>query len=392
MESSEDKLWASKYLLDPLNAPQPSDETGPGTHYGSTFAPQPTGNSTASSNAMPRKTPSTFVRSSHSISDQKPIPALSTGSSNNPYRNGTSSNGYTTPPQSASPRKDRFSYRQEAFPDFDGSYSPNRRSVDQASTQIPTSTGGHASTTTGGRHRRTSSLNQRYPDDQSNRPLDMIKQGARQANRAPHLRKKHQVGPDSIDRLDNLTGAYHHEGPYDATLLARNTSYTNSPIEAVSASNEEALKATPREMINDSVEKHRPLDGTAMVPPGMADRYGNVYSYKEGTDMMIENNPEGGAYKRWPGVTYLPEDLKGKGEPSYSLEKALKEHKSHSRHISEGNNMENHIEMTTPAAQRRPLSDGQNYTDWQSHVRRSSSGAGKLRKRFGSLKLKSHKD
>lgn len=54
--------------------------------------------------------------------------------------------------------------------------------------------------------------------------------------------------------------------------------------------------------------------------------------------------------------------------------------------------MENRIEMTTPAAQRRPLSDGQNYADWQSHVRRSSSGAGKLRKRFGSLKLKSRKD
>ena len=130
----------------------------------------------------------------------------------------------------------------------------------------------------------------------------MIKQDARQANRTHHLRKKYQVGADSIDRLDNLTGAYHHEGPYDATLLARNTSYTNSPIEAVSASNEEALKATPREMIKDSVEKHRPLDGTAMVPPGMADRYGNVYNYKEGTDMMVENNPEGGAYKRWPGV------------------------------------------------------------------------------------------
>lgn len=74
----------------------------------------------------------------------------------------------------------------------------------------------------------------------------MITQDAKHADRAPHLRKKHHVGPDSIDRLDNLTGAYHHEGPYDATLLARNTSYTSSPIQAVSATNQEALKATPR--------------------------------------------------------------------------------------------------------------------------------------------------
>ena len=294
---------ASKYLLDPLNAPQPSDETGPGTHYGSTFAPQPTGASTTSSTTPPRKAPSTTVRSSGPSTPRKPTPSASTRSSNNPYRNGTrSSNDYPTPPQSASPRKDRFSNGSEPFPDFDGSYSPKRQSVGQASTQIPTSTGGQASTSDGNHRRRTSSLNQRFPGDQSHRPLDMLMEDNKKANRAPHLRKKHLVGADRIDRLDNLVAPYHHEGPYDATLLARNMSYTNSPIEAVSTSNEEALKATPREMIKDSVEKHRPLDGTAMVPPGMADRYGNTYDYKEGTDMMIEGDPEGGAYKRWPGM------------------------------------------------------------------------------------------
>ena len=294
---------ASKYLLDPLNAPQPSDETGPGTHYGSTFAPQPTGGSTTSSTAVPRKTPSTPVTSSGPSTDQKPTPSASTRSSNNPYRNGTrSSDGYPTPPQSASPRKDRVSNISEPFPDFDGSYASKRQSVDQASTQIPTSTGGQASTTTGNNRRRTSSLNQRYPGDQTHRPLDMLMEDNKKANRAPHLQKKHLVGADAIDRLDNLIAPYHHEGPYDATLLARNTSYTNSPVEAVSTTNQEALKATPREMIKDSVEKHRPLDGTAMVPPGMTDRYGNTYNYQEGTDMMIEGDPEGGAYKRWPGV------------------------------------------------------------------------------------------
>lgn len=125
------------------------------------------------------------------------------------------------------------------------------------------------------------------------------------ANRHPRLRKKHIVGTDTIDRMDTV-GGFHHDGPYDATLLARNTSYINSPVQAVRTTNEEALRATPREMIKDSIDKHRPLDGVAMVPPGMEDRYGNVYNYKEGTDMMIEDSPEGGAYKRWPGVVRSP--------------------------------------------------------------------------------------
>ena len=133
----------------------------------------------------------------------------------------------------------------------------------------------------------------------------MIKRDAKLANRHPHLRKKHIVGSDTIDRMDTL-GGFHHDGPYDATLLARNTSHRDSPVEAVSATNEETLRATPREMIQDSVKKHRPLDGVAMVPPGMEDRYGNVYNYQEGADMMIENSPEGGAYKRWPGVVRCP--------------------------------------------------------------------------------------
>ena len=329
---------ASRYLLDPLNAPEPSAETGPGTHYNSTFAPQSQNHSSTSSPPETPKTPTSSVRSSYPSSSQrlqktppsvsarssnrpsshKPTPSVSDRSSNNPYRN-ASSTGYPSPPQSASPRKDRFSsstHRRDAFPDFDGSYSPTstRQSTDQASTQIPTSTVGRNSSTTDGHRRRASSLTERFPGDQSHRPLDMIKRDAKLANRHPHLRKKHIVGSDTIDRMDSF-GGFHHEGPYDATLLARNTSSVHSPVQAVSATNEEALRATPQEMIKDSVEKHRPLDGVAMVPPGVEDRYGNVYSYQEGTDMMIENSPEGGAYRRWPGVvrllpsTYLPNFL-----------------------------------------------------------------------------------
>lgn len=110
------------------------------------------------------------------------------------------------------------------------------------------------------------------------------------------------IGPDTIDKLDWTSGAYHHDGPYDATLLARNISSPSSPLEAVAVSNREALKATPRENIIDSIQKHRPLDGVAMTPPGIPDREGRVYNYEEGTDLMIE---EGGNYKRWPGVVRL---------------------------------------------------------------------------------------
>ena len=325
---------ASRYLLDPLNAPDPSAETGPGTHYNSTFAPQTQDRSSTSSRTEPPKTaassirsgnpsssqrlqktpPSVSVRSAKPHSSQKPTPSNSDRSSNNPYRNAPPT-GYPSPPQSSSPRKDSFftsTYRQEAFPDFDRSYppTPTRPSTDQASTQIPTSTGGQNSTTTDGHRRRGSSLNQRFPGDQTHRPLDMIKKDAKTADRHPHLRKKHIVGPDTIDRMDTV-GGFHHDGPYDATLLARNMSSVNSPVEAVSTTNEEALKATPREKIKDSVERHRPLDGVAMVPPGMEDRYGNIYDYKEGTDMMIEDSPAGGAYKRWPGVvrSVLPENI-----------------------------------------------------------------------------------
>lgn len=184
-----------------------------------------------------------------------------------------------------SPRRDKFAARREDFAGSDIASTAQR-----ASSEIPTSTVGGC---------RNSLLSSRFDGDRSHRPLDIIKRDVLLANRAPHLRKKHHVGADSIDNLDTVGGAYHHEGPFDATLLAKNLSYKSSPVEAVRRTNLEALKATPREMIRDSVERHRPLDGVARLPPGMADENGRVYRYREGTDLMIE---DGGNYKRWPGV------------------------------------------------------------------------------------------
>jgi hypothetical protein len=138
----------------------------------------------------------------------------------------------------------------------------------------------------------------------SHRPLDQLRKEAKAANRAPHLKKQHIPGADVIDVLDKsaIGAPYHHEGPYDATLLSRNTNFKNSPVAATQQTNMEALKATPRENIQDSLGKHVPLQGTAVIPPGMQGFDGKVMRYEEGADLMREETAPGGAYKRWDHV------------------------------------------------------------------------------------------
>ena len=281
---------ASRYLLDPLNAPQPGEETGPGTSFNA-VDPMP-------SQSTPRRSVSTSHR-----------PRNSSGS-NNPYKT------YPSPPTSASPRGQQFPPSSPT----DKLSSPNHRSTDSHPPSPPNQSG---------RPRRTSSLSARYPGDRSHRPLDIIRRDTKLANRAPHLRKTHIPGPDTIDSLDNTGFSYHHGGPYDATLLARNLSPQISPVAAVHNTNAEALRATPQEVIKDSLNRHRPLDGVAVIPPGERDISGRAMEYEEGTDMMIA---DGGNYKRWPGVTYLPEDLKGKGEPSFSVDRALNQRTRQDEH------------------------------------------------------------
>ncbi|KAI4119112.1 MAG: hypothetical protein LQ345_000921 [Seirophora villosa] len=378
MDTPQDKQWAQKYLIDPLTAPEPSEETGPGTHYNSTFSSNP------------------YRQSTSTTSSQKKAPAVSVRETNPDHPNGLPS-----PPSSASPQRDRF-----PKPPPSQTSTHNRRSSDQASTQVPTSTGGQSSSIAPtNRVRRTSSLSARYQGDRSHRPLEMIARDQKLAHRSPHLRKQQHIGADSIDKLDIIGGGYHHGGPFDAASLARNQQYKNSPIEAVAGTNAEALRATPQEKILDAVRKHRPIDGVAVVPPGQADREGRLYNYREGTDLMIE---DGGNYKRWDGVKYLPEDLKGKGEPSYSIEKALKDSKrearEHRRVMSDGPPAYEMVPtaptsasggMRRPGMQARSSSYGahpepQRYSDWereQRHASASGSGNG-LRNRIGGLRRK----
>ena len=169
------------------------------------------------------------------------------GAASNPMRS-----GYPTPPGSASPRTSDF--RKEAFAAH-ADELPRRSNTVGSNARRGDVTGRH----------RSVSLGERFPGDDSNRPLDILRRESKRAYRSPHLKKKHLPGADLIDRLDVGPGeSYHHEGPYDATLIARNTSWETSPLAAVRDSTEEALKATPRESVIDAVEGHRPLDGTAV--------------------------------------------------------------------------------------------------------------------------------
>jgi hypothetical protein len=168
------------------------------------------------------------------------------------------------------------------------------------------------------RRRRGDSLGERFPGDISHRPLDQLRKEAKAADRAPHLKKKYVPGTDLIDSLDRtvIGGPYHHGGPYDATLLSRNMNPETSPVAAVQRTNMEALKATPKEHIRDALDKHVPLQGTAVIPPGGYDLSGKQMMYQEGADLMREEDAPGGAYKRWVGIVCEPYSL----HPKPSLE------------------------------------------------------------------------
>lgn len=271
---------AAAQLIDPLYEQTPAEESGLNSHFRSTYAPQ-----NSSERIAPPSPPQAFHNRQRSSTNpfRKSSGSSADRDSKNPFVKArpTSSSGYPTPPASASPRQSAFptSHRQEAF----GGYEDGNGAKARA-------------------RARSNSLGERFPGDKSHKPLDMLRRDSKRAHRSPHLRKNHQPGPDTIDRLDTINGRYHHEGPYDAALLARNLSWESSPVAAVHDTNEEAMRATPRENIVDSVRKHRPLDGVAVVPPGMKDRFGREYDYKEGDNMMIWG---GGNYKRWPGVVCL---------------------------------------------------------------------------------------
>ncbi|KAI9893665.1 MAG: hypothetical protein M1814_005880 [Vezdaea aestivalis] len=386
MPPSEDKQWASKYLLDPLTAPEPSDETGPGSSFGNTL--------------QQSRNPFT---SPENIISKKPVTLSTLKASSTPR------SGLPTPPTSASPQQNATfdappTYRREAL-------APDQLARRREKSAEPKRLGDGSDESP--RRRRGSSLTSRFPGDQTHRPLDTLRRENKMAERSPHLRRKYMPGTDLIDQLDiaPLGQTYHHEGPFDAALRSRNLSKKYSPLDAVRGSNNEALRATPPGRIKDSLEKHRPLDGVSSVPSGEEDiMSGHRLQYEEGTDLMIEE----GQYKRWAGMVrlpstalpnnpltklqkYLPEDLKGKGEPSYSIEKALKDSKVHRRVASDGNAV---FEMavsprmrssSTSETKREKDRTKMSYSEWEQDIRRSHGGSGTGLKKRLSLGRRQHK-
>ncbi|KAL8422203.1 hypothetical protein RB596_002809 [Gaeumannomyces avenae] len=336
---SIDKQWAKKYILDPLTAPEPSQECGPGSSFASPPCRRVSFNKNENKGPNTGKTtkrtpypstPSSTSPSRSSFQPENPFsdkPAIPSDgqATNRPAFGRSSSSGH--PPRysdSRSPVNSGFGRSQSVRQP--PSAHQNRASGHARSSSASIDKG--KGLETGGGLKRSGSLTQRFPGDMSHRPLDMIKRDVRAADRAPHLRKTRLPDTDTIDGLDTIGGTYHHGGPYDATLISRNTNKMYSPVEAVKDSNMEAIKATPKEYIQDSLVKHVPLQGTAMIPPGGVDMTGNVMRYEEGADLMREPDAPGGAYKRWDGIPYHPNDLKGKGEPSYTIERDLQQNKA----------------------------------------------------------------
>ncbi|EHK25431.1 uncharacterized protein TRIVIDRAFT_79303 [Trichoderma virens Gv29-8] len=336
-----DKDWARKYILDPLTAPEPSEETGLGSsHYNphrisvqalpSHTRQRPNSSSTSGSRSSNSNLRGSYpaANADHTLSLRKRLPPPPSASPDPPSL-GSNCRPMMHSSVAANPEDDFHPTNPFASPQPSSSkvlgrhasMNPHNHSASESVNY--NQPGAHRQ---GHNRSRTQSLGERFPGDMSHRPLDIIRSDTRAADR--HRRHRPRVSEtDIIDTLDTIGGIYHHGGPYDATLRSRNLDPRTSPVAAVQESNMEALRATPREYVMDSLRHHVPLQGTSTIPSGDFDYRGSRMSYEEGADLMREPDAPGGPYKRWADTKYHPDDLKGKGEPSYSLERALKEKK-----------------------------------------------------------------
>ncbi|EQL00649.1 protein kinase [Ophiocordyceps sinensis CO18] len=356
--------WALEYILDPLTGPpEPSQETGPASSHARTAA------------FIPQSLPLT------------PPPRHTSAVLGSPaYTSFPATPGHLLPycrhHRTASDIDDRCPASLDTYPDLATS-PPDYWSFDFFNSGSASNMASHVarreslllgrhhvdhdSVTSSPRSQRSRSLSPNFNNplatsssshpsnlplsrnsgDMSDRPLDKIRAAERR-----HKQRKPTTYTDIIDRLDTTGGPYHHGGPFDATLPCRNLDKMYSPLAAVRESNMEAIRATPRENLVDSLIWNVPIQGTASVPPGAMDLSGNVMDYAEGADLMREADAPGGAYKRWAGIPYHPEDLKGKGEPSFTLDRDLKS-KKRRRHSSMPGGA---FEMLGITARQRPAS------------------------------------
>lgn len=132
----------------------------------------------------------------------------------------------------------------------------------------------------------------------------------------PPYRKQHHRKPlpkrMPLDAIDVMDGSIppnllrHHSGPFDAVTKSMFLSQNQNPLVALEHSTQEALEATPEISIQDSLERHVPLQNTAIVEPGQRP-YGN--------DKPVEYEEENllGDVGRWQGIEYDDDDRKAHG-------------------------------------------------------------------------------
>jgi hypothetical protein len=252
-----DSKMAQNHLINPLHAPSPSEETGLNTSFRSTFAPA-------------TESQEDLIRHQQNL-------------------------------QAAQRTQDRAFqekiHHPAAFSDFspktasplgpNGGGGKGRQRASSTTTMSPPSSpysaggAGVGATVTTPLRKRGNSLNHHHHHSSSSPRSNNGKSSG------DRRRRRLSVPVDTIDSLDfGPGGPYHHEGPFDATLVSRNLNLISSPVAALASSNAEALSATPRENVLNALTKHRPLEGTASVPPGVRDEWGRRYNYKESNVMQ----------------------------------------------------------------------------------------------------------
>ena len=150
---------------------------------------------------------------------------------------------------------------------------------------------------------------------QSKASPDLSRPAANSTSRHHSRRFPKELPPDIIDIMDDsLPPALmrHHGGPFDAVAKSAYLSENKSPLAALERSTKETLKATPTISIRDSLDKHIPLQNTAIVPPGEpvpAGLSGEVLDYKE--ENLL------GDVGRWQGIDYDDDDRRAKGHAGW---------------------------------------------------------------------------
>ena len=153
--------------------------------------------------------------------------------------------------------------------------------------------------------------------DQIPKPISSEPSADCNAESTPFPSKPHKSQPSSqlpldiIDLMDDSVPPSllrHHNGPFDPVTRSAYLLPHKSPLAALQHSIEEILKATPEVSIRDSLNKHVPLQNTAVVSPGELVPGGLP---DERLDYREENLI--GDVGRWEGVEYDEDDRRAKG-------------------------------------------------------------------------------